>query len=109
VKEQGLAKFGLPVQQVHYFNGISDLSYVNYQDHGEGWTAFKSNTPVWGTSYSIPFDEMKELQAPVLNVGPLGKDAHKRTERLHMKSAFEEVPVLVEGMIKMMGDKKKKN
>ncbi|MFL6518548.1 MAG: M20/M25/M40 family metallo-hydrolase, partial [Bacillus sp. (in: firmicutes)] len=102
VSEQGLAKFDLPVQQVHYFNGISDLSYVNYQDDGEGWTVFKSNTPVWGTSYSIPFDAMKKLQAPVLNVGPLGKDAHKRTERLHMKSAFEEVPVLVEGMIKMM-------
>ena len=102
VKEQGPAKFELPVQQVHYFNGISDLSYVNYQDDGEGWTVFKSNTPVWGTSYSIPFDAMKELQAPVLNVGPLGKDAHKRTERLHMKSAFEEVPVLVEGMIKMI-------
>jgi len=109
VKEQGLAKFELPVQQVHYFNGISDLSYVNYQDDGEGWTVFKSNTPVWGTSYSIPFDAMKELQAPVLNVGPLGKDAHKRTERLHMKSAFEEVPALVEGMIKMMINVERKN
>ncbi|WP_066069089.1 M20/M25/M40 family metallo-hydrolase [Neobacillus soli] len=102
LKEQGPARFDLAVRQVHYFNGISDLSYVNYQDDGEGWTVFKSNTPVWGTSYSIPFDAMKELKAPVLNVGPLGKDAHKRTERLHMKSAFEEVPVLVEGMIKMM-------
>lgn len=102
VKEQGLKKFDLPVQQIHYFNGISDLSYVNYQDKGEGWTTFKANAPVWGSSYSIPFDGMKQLQAPVLNVGPLGKDAHKRTERLHMKSAFVEVPALVEGMIKMM-------
>ncbi|MFJ7727449.1 M20/M25/M40 family metallo-hydrolase [Neobacillus sp. NPDC097160] len=99
VKKHALDQFGLPVQQVHYFNGISDLSYVNYQDAGEGWTTFKANTPVWG-SYSIPFDVMAELQAPVLNVGPFGKDAHKRTERLHIKSAFEEVPALVEGMIK---------
>jgi arginine utilization protein RocB len=104
VKKQGHEKFHLPVHQIHYFNGICDLSYVNYQDDGEGWTAFKENTPVWGRSYSIPFDAMKELQAPVLNVGPFGKDAHKRTERLHMKSAFEEVPVLLEGMIKMMMD-----
>ncbi|MEH7253499.1 M20/M25/M40 family metallo-hydrolase [Neobacillus niacini] len=102
VREKGLEKFNLPVKQVHYFNGISDLSYVNYQDEGEGWTAFKANTPVWGSSYSIPFDEMAKLNAPVLNVGPLGKDAHKRTERLHIKSAFEEVPSLVEGMIKMI-------
>lgn len=102
VKEQGLAKFDLPVKQIHYFNGISDLSYVNYRDEGEGWTTFQANTPVWGRSYSIPFAEMTQLQAPVLNVGPLGKDAHKRTERLNVNSAFEEVPALVESMIKMM-------
>lgn len=102
VKKQGLEKFNLPVEQIHYFNGISDLSYVNYQEDQGGWTAFQSNTPIWGEGYSIPFDCMKKLQAPVLNVGPFGKDAHKRTERLHTKSAFEIVPVLVEGMIKMM-------
>ncbi|MEH7389948.1 M20/M25/M40 family metallo-hydrolase [Bacillus sp. JJ1474] len=102
VKEEGLQKFNLPVHQIHYFNGICDLSYVNYKDEGEGWTAFVTNTPVWGESYSIPFEGMKLLNAPVLNVGPFGKDAHKRTERVHTKSAFEEVPALVEGMIKMM-------
>ncbi|MEH7346033.1 M20/M25/M40 family metallo-hydrolase [Bacillus sp. JJ1532] len=102
VKEEGLQKFNLPVHQIHYFNGICDLSYVNYKDEGEGWTAFVTNTPVWGESYSIPFEGMKLLDAPVLNVGPFGKDAHKRTERVHMKSAFEEVPAIVEGMIKMM-------
>lgn len=105
VKQQGFEKFGLPVNQVHYFNGISDLSYVNYQDAGDGWIVFKENTPVWGSSYSIPFDEMTQLQAPVLNVGPFGKDAHKRTERLHIKSAFEEVPALVEGMVKILAKK----
>ncbi|MBU8917138.1 M20/M25/M40 family metallo-hydrolase [Bacillus sp. FJAT-29953] len=105
VKEHGFEKFGLPVNQVHYFNGISDLSYVNYQDAGEGWTVFKENTPAWGTTYSIPFDEMTQLHAPVLNVGPFGKDAHKRTERLHIKNAFEEVPALVEGMVKMLVEK----
>lgn len=106
VKEQGQEKFDLPVHQIHYFNGICDLSYVNYKDEGEGWTAFVTNTPVWGETYSIPFEGMKELDAPVLNVGPFGKDAHKRTERVHMKSAFEEVPALVEGMIKMMVNEK---
>jgi arginine utilization protein RocB len=102
IRQQGMERFGLPVQQIHFFNGISDLSYVNYKDTGSGWTSFIDNTPVWGDSYSIPFQEMKELQAPVLNIGPFGKDAHKRTERLHKKSAFEEVPSLVEALIKQM-------
>ncbi|MHC0038221.1 M20/M25/M40 family metallo-hydrolase [Pseudoneobacillus sp. C159] len=102
VKSKALKKFDLSVKQVHYFNGISDLSYVNYIDEQAGWTTFQSNTPVWGESYNIPFDEMRKLTAPVLNVGPFGKDAHKRTERLHMRSAFEIVPELVEEMIKMI-------
>jgi arginine utilization protein RocB len=100
VKEKGNVDFKLPVECVHYFNGISDLSYVNYEDSSKGWQVFEANTPVWGDSYSIPFDEMAELRAPVLNVGPFGKDAHKRTERLHIQSAFVEVPALVEGMVK---------
>jgi arginine utilization protein RocB len=102
VKKHGHETFNLSVEQIHYFNGISDLSYVNYVDEEEGWITFQSNTPVWGDSYSIPFDDMKQLQAPVLNIVPFGKDAHKRTERLHTKRAFEIVPVLVEEMVRMV-------
>ena len=43
---------------------------------------------------------MERLKAPVLNVGPFGKDAHKRTERLHIRSAFVETPRLVEQVIR---------
>lgn len=99
VTEKALETCDLTVKRIHYFNGICDLSYVNYSDSNEGWTSFELNTPVWGDSYTLPFDLMKRLNAPVLNIGPFGKDAHKRTERLHMKSAFEDVPMIVEEMI----------
>lgn len=108
VKERAINKFNIPVERIHFFNGICDLSYVNYTDSGEGWSAFETNTPVWGKSYTVPFKEMKRLNAPVLNIGPFGKDAHKRTERLHIKNAFEEVPLLVEEMILMISRSLKK-
>lgn len=92
-------RFGLDIKQIHYFNGISDLSYVNYGDQQDSFVTYEKNTPVYGDSYSIPFHAMKELDAPVLNVGPFGKDAHKRTERLHIKNTFEEMPLLLEEMI----------
>ena len=76
-------KFDIDAKQVHYFNGISDLSYVNYDQHDTGWKAYKVNTPVWGDVYSIPFEGMQQLQAPVLNIGPFGKDPHQLTERLY--------------------------
>ncbi|MER2089727.1 MAG: M20/M25/M40 family metallo-hydrolase [Sporosarcina sp.] len=94
--------FGNEVEQIHYFNGICDLSYVNYEDDANGWAAFESNTPVWGDTYSVPFTEMAQLKAPVLNVGPFGKDAHQRTERLHVDSAFVEMPVMLETLVKSM-------
>ena len=94
--------FNNTIEQIHYFNGICDLSYVNYADDANGWTAFESNTPVWGDTYSIPFAEMTQLKAPVLNLGPFGKDAHQRTERLHVDSAFVEMPIMLDTLIKNM-------
>lgn len=95
-------KLDIDVSQIHYFNGICDLSYVQYSDDGTDWTVFEQNTPIWGTSYSIPFQDMMELQAPVLNVGPFGKDAHQSTERLHKESAFVQTPIMLKRLIKSL-------
>ncbi|RNF38392.1 M20/M25/M40 family metallo-hydrolase [Planococcus salinus] len=97
--EQAKERYGFEVKQGHYFNGISDLSYVNFQDQKDGWVTYEMNTPVYGKTYSIPFENMHKLQAPVLNVGPFGRDAHQRTERLNIKNAFEQLPPLLESMI----------
>ncbi|WP_141676295.1 hypothetical protein [Pseudobacillus wudalianchiensis] len=94
--------FGVEVEQIHYFNGLCDLSYVHYKDEANGWEAFERNTPVWGEVYSIPFADMLQLQAPVLNVGPFGKDAHQLTERLHIESAFVHTPAMLDQLIKSM-------
>ena len=94
--------FNNKIDQIHYFNGICDLSYVNYDDGSNGWTAFENNTPVWGDTYSIPFEDMEQLKGPVLNVGPFGKDAHQKTERLHVDSAFVELPVMLETLLKSL-------
>lgn len=95
-------KFNISPKQIHYFNGISDLSYVNYDQDDIGWKDFNHNLPVWEGVYSIPFEEMQQLQAPVLNIGPFGKDAHKLTERLHKASAFEQTPYVLREIIKSM-------
>lgn len=100
--KQSAKSFDNKVDQIHYFNGICDLSYVNYTDDSKGWAAFESNTPVWGDTYSIPFEDMAQLTGPVLNVGPFGKDAHQKTERLHVDSAFIEMPVMLETLIKSL-------
>lgn len=95
-------EFNVSPKQIHYFNGISDLSYVNYDKDDIGWKDFNNNLPVCEDVYSIPFEEMQQLQAPVLNIGPFGKDAHKLTERLHKESAFKQTPYVLREIIKSM-------
>jgi arginine utilization protein RocB len=92
--------YDIEPKEIHYFNGISDLSYVTYDKHDDGWETYQDNTPVWGRTYSIPFESMQKLQAPLINIGPFGKDPHKLTERLHKKSAFEITPKLLEAVVK---------
>ncbi|WP_342387802.1 M20/M25/M40 family metallo-hydrolase [Salinicoccus bachuensis] len=92
--------YGVEPKEIHYFNGISDLSYVTYDKHDDGWETYQANTPVWDRTYSIPFESMQKLQAPLINIGPFGKDPHKLTERLHKKSAFEITPKLLEAVVK---------
>lgn len=88
------------VERIHFFNGICDLSYVKYDTSYESDQVFSHNTPTFNTTYMIPFDDIKEISAPVLNCGPIGKDAHKVTERILKPSAFKELPVVLESIIK---------
>lgn len=102
-------KYHINAEQIHYFNGISDLSYVNYNAEDSGWVTYRNNTPVWGDVYSIPFEEMQQLQSPVINIGPFGKDAHKPTERLHIESAFVHTPYVLREVITHLFEKSSLN
>ncbi|MFC6293014.1 arginine utilization protein RocB [Macrococcus epidermidis] len=88
-------QFNRETQKIYYFNGISDLSYVNYTHEASDEHIYSSNTPGFGRTYDIPFDAMKKLKAPVINIGAFGKDAHQLTERIDIKSVSEEVPYVL--------------
>ncbi|MDP1442131.1 M20/M25/M40 family metallo-hydrolase [Priestia megaterium] len=72
----------------NYFGGISDLSYVGLQYPPESMKPLTTNMPLWNNGYSVPLDELERFNVPVLNVGPVGKDAHQWTERLDIDYAF---------------------
>lgn len=100
VKETSQTQFNRDSQLVHYFNGISDSSYVQLNNHLDEMTIFSKNAPSFNRTYTIPFDKIAEISAPVILCGPIGKDAHKVGERVYKKSAFEELPIILETIIK---------
>lgn len=99
VKDTSRTQFNRDSHLVHYFNGISDSSYVQLNNRLDEMAIFSKNAPSFNRTYTIPFDEIAKISAPVLLCGPIGKDAHKIGERVYKKSAFEELPMILEHII----------
>lgn len=75
-------------EKINYFSGISDLSYAGLQYPAAYMKPLTSNMPLWNNGYKIPIQELEQLNLPVLNLGPVGFDAHQWTERLDVDYAF---------------------
>lgn len=65
----------------NFFPGLSDMSYLGLPEN-INTSNLKANFPLWGDKYNIPLETISRLNIPFLNLGPMGKDAHKYTERL---------------------------
>jgi arginine utilization protein RocB len=78
-----------------FFPYIADLSYAAAPNDPKIIAALKNNTPGFGTKYDLPLDDIADLNLPVLNIGPFGKDAHQFTERIEKTYSFEVAPELV--------------
>ena len=92
----GLAKqlFNETLQIEPFFLGISDMSYLGLSNQIDIMGLIK-NFPVWDAGYHVPLKTIAQLNIPFMNIGPLGKDAHKYTERLCLPYAFEKAVPLI--------------
>lgn len=85
-----------------YFPFLSDMSYLRL-DSATDTGPLVANMPVWSTdgmparpgSYTLPLDEIRQLNLPVVNLGPYGKGAHQRGERALMSYSFGILPGLL--------------
>ncbi|WP_339195637.1 M20/M25/M40 family metallo-hydrolase [Solibacillus sp. FSL R5-0449] len=88
LKEYSHETYNMKFTVQNYFAGISDLSYVGLNNENSSIESLINNMPMWDKGYSLPIDDMKKLNVPVLNIGPVGRDPHKWTERLDADFAF---------------------
>ncbi|PWK13023.1 M20/M25/M40 family metallo-hydrolase [Tumebacillus permanentifrigoris] len=95
-------EYGVEFETINYFAGISDLSYVGLQYPMESLAGLVANMPLWERGYTLPLPELQALDVPVLNLGPIGRDAHKWTERLETEFAFETLPALLRQTVHLL-------
>lgn len=92
---------GCMVKKVHYFTGISDLSYCGICGDMD-FSDYAAETPLWGDGYQVDFGEIGKLNIPAVLMGPWGKDIHRRTERVNRKSLIVELPEILHALIEDM-------
>lgn len=61
--------------------------------------------PAWGTKYEHPTGAVRTIDVPVVNIGTVGYDGHKVTERVDMDYTFRVVPEMVYGTVKKFWDR----
>jgi arginine utilization protein RocB len=83
----------------YYFNGISDLSFSSLNYDLEEAERTKTQMPLWGNFYSIPFEDIEKVQMPSLNIGPWGKDLHKISERVFKEDLFDRTPKIIDYVV----------
>jgi arginine utilization protein RocB len=95
-----------------FYPYVSEMSYVRVdRTVYESLPTLKANFPLWrdpgdempqdlrGDTFIIPFDAIRELNCDVANIGPWGKEAHGKGERVYMPYSFETVPELIHNVV----------
>lgn len=77
-------KRGIEIKIRDMFEGVSDLSYCGFTEDPMEARTFDENMPGGKSLYRFPTEDLLRLSIPVINFGTVGKDPHKRTERIHL-------------------------
>lgn len=88
-------QYGETLVRKTFFPGLSDVSYCRTKEGDKAVEALERYMPLYKKSYHIPLEAIRKLNIPTINLGPFGKDAHKRTERLHIGYSTEVAPALL--------------
>ncbi|ACB86332.1 M20/M25/M40 family metallo-hydrolase [Natranaerobius thermophilus] len=96
LQQEGKDKHGIHFNVTEFFKGISDLSYFAVPESEDIAKYMNPNMPANNHVYNLPIEEISKLDVSVINVGPMGKDAHQYTERLHMPFFTEKAPKILE-------------
>lgn len=88
------------IKERYFYPYISDSSFMAVSGDTDSHSTYINNLPSWGEKYIHPFDKIQEINVPVVNIGPHGKDGHMLTERLEKKYSFETVPNITANVIR---------
>ncbi len=78
-----------------FYPYISDMSYLSCAHKYEDIKSMLDNCPYYEFVYDYPYEKIKQIEMPTVNIGTFGFDGHTYIERLEKKYCFNELPNLV--------------
>lgn len=96
--QEALDEFGITVDVVPYFMGLSDNSYISCKDATDDLKALKSMI----TPKEVYYPTLKEAEyiaLPSIIVGPWGKDYHTISERVYLPDLEVHTPAVMRKII----------
>lgn len=96
--KEALQSYNLKLDIDPYFMGISDLSYTSCTNTCSESQVLE-NLITSPDLYTIDFEKISQLNIPVINIGPFGKDLHQNTERVYMPDVLEHIPNILKKLI----------
>ena len=99
VAGEGLKRGGFDFSEIEVFQGITDMSYTGFQGEAAELDALAENLPLWGRGYDLPLADLRKIDIPCVIFGPLGKDAHKYTERVELNYSFNVLPSVLKDFV----------
>ncbi|MDR1885590.1 MAG: M20/M25/M40 family metallo-hydrolase [Synergistaceae bacterium] len=88
-------KYRVAIDKAEFFAGLCDLSFMGFSGNMDDARVFNDNCPASGELYVVPFEEMTEIDMPVVNLSTCGYDAHRMTERLEKNYSLKILPELI--------------
>jgi len=93
---------GIQFKETEIFQGITDLSFTGFQGSAAELDLLAANVPLWGRGYDLPLADLRKIDIPCVVLGPIGKDAHKITERVELDYSFNVLPFVLKDFIAMV-------
>lgn len=93
VLQENAGKIDFTLKQ--FFPYLSDSSYLMIDESSQEINKMKSNFPLVDQLYPLPYDKMRELNIPAVDIGVYGKGAHTWKERVCKPYSFEILPTLI--------------
>ncbi|QSS98556.1 M20/M25/M40 family metallo-hydrolase [Pontibacillus sp. ALD_SL1] len=102
VKDYTKDKFNIKLEEVEFFPGLSDLSFIGPPTSETKLNTLLENMPLHGNGFELSDERLSMLRMPILNVGPRGKDPHQWSERLELTYSFEQLPEIISETIHIL-------